>query len=62
MCTLSPSRRPLQDYPARRQITAHTEPFRRDRLVLQRTWEPQAEHRADFIAQADSDLAAANAC
>ncbi|CRK61952.1 hypothetical protein [Alloactinosynnema sp. L-07] len=38
------------------QVTAHPELLRRNPAMLQRGWEVQAEHRADFIAQVGSDL------
>jgi hypothetical protein len=39
------------------QASAHPELLRRNPVMLQRAWEVQAEHRADFIAQVGSDLA-----
>lgn len=38
------------------QVTANPELLRRNPVMLQRAWEVQAEHRADFIAQVGSDL------
>jgi hypothetical protein len=38
------------------QVTAHPELSSRNPLMLQRGWEVQAEHRAEFIAQVGSDL------
>src|SRR5258705_1450651 len=41
---------------ALQQVTAHPELMRRNPALLQRAWEMQAEHRAEFIAQVGSDL------
>ncbi|WP_436500354.1 hypothetical protein [Actinokineospora sp. HUAS TT18] len=38
------------------QVAAHPEVLRRNPVLLQRGWEVQAEHRAEFIAQVGSDL------
>lgn len=41
---------------ASRELTAHPELLLRNPARLRRAWEIQAEHRAEFIAQAGSDL------
>lgn len=41
---------------AAREVTGHPELLRRNPAMLQRAWEVQAEHRAEFIAQVGSDL------
>lgn len=41
---------------AAEQITTHPELLRRNPAMLQRAWEIQAEHRADFIDQVGADL------
>jgi hypothetical protein len=41
---------------AARELTAHPELMRRNPAMLERAWEVQAEHRAEFIAQVGSDL------
>lgn len=38
------------------EITAHPELMRRNPVMLRRSWEMQADHRAEFIAQVGSDL------
>lgn len=41
---------------AAEQITTHPELLRRNPAMLQRAWEAQAEHRADFIDQIGADM------
>lgn len=41
---------------AARELTDHPELLRRNPALLERAWEVQAEHRAEFIAQVGSDL------
>lgn len=41
---------------AARELTDHPEVLRRNPAMLQRAWDVQAEHRAEFIAQVGSDL------
>lgn len=41
---------------AAEQLVAHPESSRRNQAMVQRAWQLQAEHRADFIAQVGSDL------
>jgi hypothetical protein len=41
---------------AAQQLTTHPELLRRNPAMLQKAWEIQAEHRADFIEQVGADL------